>query len=145
MNLTEQLTRDEGLRLIAYQDTKGLWTIGVGHLLPDPTNPKWKGYTIDRTTAEAWLAQDILKHNKELYVALPWVRALDEARAGVFANMAFNLGVPRLLGFTGFLSAAQQANWPMAAIEMLDSKWHREDVGPRAVRLAKQIVTGKWQ
>jgi hypothetical protein len=33
----------------------------------------------------------------------------------------------------------------MAVIEMLDSKWHRDDVGPRAVRLAKQIATRVYQ
>jgi len=31
--LKAELVRDEGLKLVSYRDTVGLWTIGVGHLL----------------------------------------------------------------------------------------------------------------
>jgi lysozyme len=44
----------EGLRLTAYQDSVGVWTIGYGH-----TNGVQKGQTITLQQAEAFLVADI--------------------------------------------------------------------------------------
>lgn len=43
---------DEGLELTAYQDQRGIWTIGYGH------TPAWKGETIALAQADHLLAQD---------------------------------------------------------------------------------------
>lgn len=45
----------EGLRLTAYQDIKGVWTIGYGHTGPDVH----EGLTITQAQAESLLAGDI--------------------------------------------------------------------------------------
>ncbi len=50
--LTEQF---EGLRLTAYQDSVGVWTIGYGHTGPD-VQP---GLTITQEQASALLPQDV--------------------------------------------------------------------------------------
>lgn len=50
--LTEQF---EGLRLTAYQDSVGVWTIGYGHTGPD-VQP---GLTITQEQASALLLQDV--------------------------------------------------------------------------------------
>jgi lysozyme len=149
MTLIAQLKRDEGCRRVAgglldYRDSKGLWTRGYGHLLvpqPDPHTPK----VISEADATALLVNDLKRHGAEVYDALPWIREHDVAVEDAVLNMAFNLGVPRLLGFKGFLTALRGNDYTMAVIEMLDSKWHRDDVGPRAVRLAKQIATRVYQ
>jgi lysozyme len=96
---------------------------------------------ISMYAAEELLREDMNTHTDELYRALPWIQAYEAPVREAVINMAFNLGITRLLGFKGFLRELQARNYTMAAIEMLDSKWHREDVGPRAVRLAKQLVT----
>jgi lysozyme len=44
----------EGCRLVAYQDSKGVWTIGYGH-----TRGVFRGMTCTQQQAEAWLVQDI--------------------------------------------------------------------------------------
>jgi lysozyme len=44
----------EGLRLTAYQDSVGVWTIGYGH-----TKRVKKGQTITQAQAEAFLKQDL--------------------------------------------------------------------------------------
>lgn len=51
LQLTE---RFEGLRLEAYKDMVGVWTIGYGHTGPDVV----EGLTISQERAEALLAQD---------------------------------------------------------------------------------------
>ncbi len=43
----------EGLRLTAYQDSVGIWTIGYGH-----TAGVHEGDTCTEAQAEAWLAED---------------------------------------------------------------------------------------
>jgi lysozyme len=44
----------EGCRLTAYQDVKGVWTIGYGHTLG-----VYEGETCTQDQALAWLAQDM--------------------------------------------------------------------------------------
>jgi lysozyme len=52
LSLTEQF---EGLRLTAYQDQVGVWTIGYGHTGPDVT----AGLTITSDEAQTLLAKDV--------------------------------------------------------------------------------------
>lgn len=50
------LTRSfEGLRLEAYQDSRGIWTIGYGHTGPEVH----EGQRISELEAEAWLRSDL--------------------------------------------------------------------------------------
>jgi lysozyme len=51
LHLTEQF---EGCRLQAYQDIKGVWTIGYGH-----TRGVYLGQTITQAQAEAFLLEDV--------------------------------------------------------------------------------------
>lgn len=142
--LVEQLKIDEGLRLSAYLDTVGVWTIGYGHTGPEVK----RGLTWTREKAEAVLVEDILEHNAQLAEALPWVNGLDPVRRRVLQNMAFNLGIGNattgkgLLGFKNTLEFVRTGQYDKAADGMLASKWARQ-VGNRAVRLAKQMRTGQ--
>lgn len=47
-------TQFEGCRLVAYQDSKGVWTIGYGHTLG-----VYAGMTCTQEQALTWLAQDM--------------------------------------------------------------------------------------
>ena len=136
MTLEEQLTRDEGLILKPYRDTVGKLTIGIGRNLDN------KG--ISESEALVLLRNDIAEYDKQVQVALPWTSDMDSTRYAVLVNMAFNLGIHGLLGFKNALEAMRSEDWPKAAVEMLDSNWANQ-VGDRALRLAKQITTGEWQ
>lgn len=136
MTLQEQLTRDEGLRLKPYTDTVGKVTIGIGRNLTD--------VGISRDEALAMLANDIKNAQERLAASLPWTAALDEVRRGAVENMAFNLGIGRLLNFRKFLAALEARDYQTAAKEMLSSSWATQ-VGDRARRLSKQIESGEWQ
>lgn len=150
MTLVEQLKRDEGCRRVDgglqdYRDSKGYWTRGYGHLIVPQPGPDYVPQVISERAAEQLLRDDIEKHRLELQRALPWVLDQPTHVFDALVNMVFNLGIPRLLGFENFLAAVREGNYGLAAIEGLDSKWYRWDVGPRAVRLMKQIVTGVRQ
>lgn len=142
--LVEQLKKDEGLRLEAYKDTVGVWTIGYGH-----TGPEVKpGLVWTEAQAEAALVDDVREHNAKLAAALPWLNLLDPVRRRVLQNMAFNLGIGNadtgkgLLGFKNTLNYVRTGQYDKAADGMLASKWAKQVKG-RAVRLAKQMRTGK--
>jgi len=133
--LRDQLARDEGLRLTAYQDSLGVWTLGFGHNLSNP---------IPRAAAVLILEADLEDAMQQVHDRLAWVIELSEARRAVLVGMAFNLGMAGLLGFRKFLSAVQARDWEMAAREMLDSRWATQ-VGDRARRLAAQMRDGVWR
>ena len=128
--LRQELERDEGKKKLLYKDTKGKWTIGIGHNIQD------------RGLSDAAIAfifeEDMRDHMAELERALPWVSSLPEPAQRVLANMAFNMGVPTLLTFKNTLGAFQAHSWEKAAEGMEASLWAHQ-VGARADRLIAVI------
>jgi lysozyme len=131
--LITELKRDEGVELKAYQDTVGIWTIGIGRNLQDV------GVSMDE--AEYMLANDIDVAVGELQRTFDWFEGLSDARQRVCVNMCFNLGLSRLLGFKKFIAAMAIGDWKTAGVEMLDSKWARQ-VGARSTRLRDLLLEG---
>lgn len=136
--LTRQLRRDEGVRAHLYFDSEGYATIGVGRLIDAR-----RGGGLRESEIDYLLANDIEEAVAALRDRLPWFDSLNEARQGVLANMAFNLGVDGLLGFKRTLALVERGEHDAASVEMLDSKWARQ-VGRRADRLSEQMRTGRW-
>jgi lysozyme len=80
----------------------------------------------------------------ELDKKVPWWRGFSLPRQAVLLNMAFNMGVPKFLGFKRFLAAAEVEDCNAAAYEMGDSKW-AEQVVNRSRELITQMCLGAWQ
>jgi len=147
--LEADLVRDEGERLRAYKDSRGVWTIGVGHeLAADPTACAELKRLIDpgisKAEADALFHQDLDTARHALDLHLPWWRSLDDVRQDVLANMAFNLGVAKLLTFESFLGFVKAGKYQHAALDMLGTLWAFQ-VGARARRLSAQMRTGLRQ
>ena len=134
MGLKEDLIRDEGLRLKPYVDTVGKLTIGIGRNLDD------RGITEDE--AMMLLDNDIEIVRRELIAITSdlWYLLPDDIHRALL-NMAFNLGVPRLMKFKKMWTALKFVDYGKAADEALDSKWARQ-VGDRAERIATLIRNG---
>mgnify|MGYP001573564491 CR=1 FL=1 len=133
--LIDQLRRDEGWKHRAYQDSRGVWTIGCGHNLEStPITDE----AIERILMDD--LEDVLLRCRRF----PWWVSLSEARQGVVVNMAFNLGLGGFSGFRRMIDALVEGDWNRAADEMLDSEWS-EQVGARAQRLAIQMRSDEWQ
>lgn len=129
-----QLKIDEGFRSNAYPDplTGGSpWTIGYGHtglgIRP--------GLIWNQAQAEAQLVADVEHACADLDRCFPWWQRLDDVRASVLINMAFNLGIDGLAGFKATLNAIKNGQWEAAAAGMMGSLWAKQ-VGDRAKRLA---------
>jgi len=132
--LMRLLRQEEGLRLRPYRDTAGKLTIGIGRNLDD--------VGISEAEALLLLGTDVARAAAGLDAGLGWWRGLDPVRRTVLADMAFNLGVERLCGFTAMLAAARAGRWAAAAADMRASLWARQ-VGPRAHALAEMMETGR--
>jgi lysozyme len=133
--LERQLSIDEGRRALVYTDTVGKITGGIGRNLTD------RPFFDDEIAL--MLKNDIALVQRELDQRLPWWREMTDARQNVLANMCFNLGINRLMGFGKTLTHMRVGEYEAAAVEMLDSKWAKQ-VGARAVRLAALMREGKF-
>jgi lysozyme len=133
--LAAQLVIDEGKRARIYTDTVGKVTGGVGRNLTD------RPFFEDEIAL--MLKNDIALVESDLDRTMPWWRLMTEARQGVIANMTFNMGINRLLGFVNTLAAMKVGRYDAAAQGMLDSTWAKQ-VGARATRLAAVMRSGEF-
>lgn len=133
--LREMLKRHEGLRLKPYLCPSGKYTIGYGRNLED------NGITL--MEANIMLSEDISRVLQECTNAFVWFNAISIERQDVVADMAYNLGMTRLLKFKKFLSAMSAQDYVRAAQEMLDSRYAQQ-VPMRARELARMMVTGSY-
>jgi lysozyme len=80
----------EGLRLTAYQDSGGVWTIGYGHTGPDVT----AGMVIAETQADSLLQHDVgyAEHAVNTLVTV----TLAQYQFDALVDFAFNLGTGSL-------------------------------------------------
>ena len=149
--LRDRLIREEGNRLFPYKDSKGIWTIGIGHNIEaDPIMFKnlelLKTRGISKDEAYGLFDKDVRDHTALLMEALPWVGTLDWPRKSVMIDFCFNMGLGNdhhgLLSFKNTLPLMEQGNWPDVAVHLRASKWY-QDVGPhRAENLIHILVAG---
>ena len=139
--LRTELKRDEGWQLTAYPDPLAIdghpYTIGCGHTGPEVR----AGLVWSADQCETALTRDINTALAGLDLKLPWWRNLSNVRQRVLANMTFNMGINRLLGFHDALAAMLAGNFNEAAAQMKDSAWARQ-VGARADRLCQMMEMG---
>lgn len=81
----ELIQRFEGLRLAAYRDAVGVWTIGWGH-----TRTVRPGMKITRAEAEALLKEDVARF--ELCVESAVGRMINQNQYDALVSFAFNVG-----------------------------------------------------
>ncbi len=110
----------EGLRLNAYQDSVGVWTIGYGHTamagLPKPV----RGMSITTQEAEALLLSDLKKYEKPVIdlVKVP----LNDNQYGALVSFVYNLGAGNFKGST-LLKKLNQGDYKSVPNEMM--KWDK--------------------
>jgi lysozyme len=131
--LTNELVRDEALKLKPYRCTAGKLTIGIGRNLEDRGITQEEAYYL--------LQNDILQCCQTLDRMAPWWRKMSDARQRALINMCFNLGETRLRGFRKMLLALELGNYPEAYDQALDSAWATQ-VGDRAKRIAEAFLHG---
>jgi lysozyme len=124
------LIRHEGLELKPYRCTSDKLTIGVGRNLDD------RGIT--HTTAMQMLDEDIELSIEDLRRNLSWFDEMPEPVQEALINLAFNMGIVRLMQFRKTIAFLRDGEWDKAATEMLDSRYATQ-VGRRADEVADMI------
>tara|TARA_B100000902_G_scaffold388990_1_gene435454 strand:- start:5 stop:478 length:474 start_codon:yes stop_codon:yes gene_type:complete len=139
--LKAEITSDEGQVLEVYKDHLGYPTIGVGHLVleSDEEYGMSVGTPITQTRCDELLFQDLNIVLKECESRFHenWKDWPEEVRL-IIANMAFNLGLTRLVKFQKMFKALNEGDYKQASIEGLDSKWAKQ-VYNRAKRLMNRL------
>jgi lysozyme len=107
------IKRFEGLRLEAYQDVAGIWTIGYGHTGPDVH----EGQVITEAEAEELLRRDLQRFEDgvDAAVRVPFVQSMFDA----LVSLSFNIGVAAMRGSTAikrmnkrdYIGAAEAITW----------------------------------
>ena len=153
--LVKMIAIHEGIVLNVYQDHLGIDTVGIGRNLEDRGITDGELSYINKTMDDIYegglteeeayylCMNDIAIVEKELLANKPIVNQLNDVRQMVLIDMAFNMGVPRLMQFKNMWMAIEKVNYPLACLEMLDSKWANQ-VGKRAVRLSEAMKNGEF-
>lgn len=146
----------------AFIDTEGYLTIGIGHnCIAHPINGVEKvGDKISQELVDDLFYVDVNSHVDQFSRRCPWVSQLNSSRQAVLFNMAFNMGIPKLMKFSPTFDVIQAGDYKNAAWRLLNTnKWAKQvgDYAPdsprgkkngrpgRAWELAKQMETGEWQ
>jgi lysozyme len=127
-----RLKVDEGFRASVYVDTRGHMSIGYGFNVDAGISEPAAAALL---TAQASESMSILQ-------SLPWYAPLNDVRASVLIELAFNLGITGLLGFTNMIAAIRAGNWRAAHDQLLDSDAARE-MPARYRALAGMLLTGE--
>lgn len=139
----------EADKLTAYQDSRGNWTCGRGHLMP-PAAPgrSWAGFTIIQSTSDRWFCQDLLD---AMAYAKKWAEFLKcdtECRQNALREIAFNIR-SKWEEFVHARAAIEAQNWRDVHDNLLwnapgvKTDWYAEVKG-RAERIANYFLTGQY-
>tara|TARA_B100000497_G_scaffold96585_1_gene108537 strand:- start:59 stop:544 length:486 start_codon:yes stop_codon:yes gene_type:complete len=153
--LVKMIAIHEGIVLNVYQDHLGIDTVGIGRNLEDRGITDGELSYINKTMDDIYdnglteeeayylCMNDIAIVEKELLENKPVVNQLSDVRQMVLVDMAFNMGVPRLMKFVNMWLAIEKVNYPLACEEMIDSRWASQ-VGNRAMKLSLAMKNGEW-
>jgi lysozyme len=145
--LLKELRKEEGLRLIPYNDHLGFATVGYGHLIakrnvtPEDLR-EWADFSL--AEAEDLLYEDLSNKIVAVRKRIPFFDALDGPRKTVLIGMAFQMGVEGLLEFKTMLKALDKGLYKEAGMAMMNSLWAKKQTPKRAKKLVERMVSGKW-
>ena len=139
---TEFLTLNEGFRNEPYKDSRGFWTIGIGHLitrdskLPD----KWKGVKLTDEQVTDLFKKDYDKHLEEAKKFSVYNKLNEEGRLALL-DLTFNMGTSKFneSKWPNFFKALESEDLDTAAAELKNSRWFNQvkSRAPRVISLIK--------
>lgn len=135
--LFDFLKKEEGYRESAYQDARGVWTIGYGHT--HNVSPSTKA---SPAIADMWLREDVQDtvHTINQAVHVP----LTQPQFDALVSLVFNIGAPKFLSST-LLKKLNEGDYRGAADQFL--LWrragpHKDILLPRRKRERERFLSG---
>ena len=131
------IQQHEGLRLKPYLDTKGLKTIGYGHLIKEgETFPE----PFTKADAKELFESDYKEH-AEAARKIPGFDKATPQRQSALIDLTFNMGENWHTKFPKFSKAFAEGDYKTAADELVDSEWY-EQTKSRAKRIVSMMRKG---
>lgn len=119
------IKRLEGLRLAAYQDVAGVWTIGYG-----TTRGVYEGLTITEATAEHMMNMDLRAFEEGVQAAVEV--ELSDNQFGALVSFAYNVGLGAFRSST-LLKKLNAGDYEAVPAEL--AKWVKARVGGQLIRV----------
>jgi GH24 family phage-related lysozyme (muramidase) len=131
----------EGRRNRPYKDSKGLWTVGIGHLIGDgrslPAN-------MDRTFSEAEIDEIFSKdyaHHAAAAAKIPGYDKINDMGKVALIDLTFNMGTAWYKKWPNFTKAMSEGDWQRASQSLQQSAWYGQ-VGRRAPTIVGLVRNG---
>jgi len=154
LQAAEKLIRHhEGYEETVYPDSRNILTVGVGFNLQNPDAKSRiqklglnyelvrKGkQSLNANQIETLFKEDIQRAVKDAKTYLPNFDQIDPKAKIILIDMAFNLGLPKLIKFKDLRKALLNQNYKNAAEAMIDSNWYHQ-VGNRSKYLVHLMQT----
>lgn len=134
--IKKQIIKHESTINEIYPDHLGNATFGIGHLVL-PTDDLKEGVKYDDTKIMEFFEKDFNQAVKDSRT-FTQEENIDPVAFGCVINMAFQLGLPRLLKFKNFRYHLNKCDYESASSEMLDSLWAKQTPN-RAKELAETM------
>jgi len=129
----------EGVKYEPYKDPKGLWHVGVGHLIGDgSTLPEHMNRMFTATEVNNLFESDYAKH-KKIAERTPGYDKANKAGKAALIDLSFNMGA----WYTEFKKAAaalKDGDFVTASKELKDSKWYGQ-VGARGPTIVSLVAS----
>jgi GH24 family phage-related lysozyme (muramidase) len=140
-DIMDMIKQHEGVRNKPYKDTKGLWTVGVGHLIGDGRTlpPEW-----NRTFTDAEITNLFKKdyqHHMQAAEKIPGFSNLNLNGQAALIDLTFNMGPVWWKKWPNFTKAIRAGNIAQAANELKNSQWYSQ-VGRRAPKIVSLLQSG---
>ncbi|WP_019221825.1 lysozyme [Bartonella senegalensis] len=117
----------EGLRLEAYRDIGGIWTIGYGHTSEAGPPIVKKGMYVTKEQAEAILCEDLKQYEKAVEQSVKV--CLTDAQFAALVSFCYNVGTKAFCKST-LLKKLNQGDYESVPVEL--QKWNK--VGGKALK-----------
>ena len=129
--LFEDIKMEEGYRSSVYLDTLEKPTIGYGFLIDS--------LELQEDICQMILMRKLEKLIKTIKFNFKWFDDMPEKVQDVVINICYQLGVSGFSKFKKTIQFMKNKQWDKASVEMLDSKWAREQTPQRALRLSGTV------
>ena len=129
--LIEDIKMEEGYRSSVYLDTLEKPTIGYGFLIDS--------LELQEDICQMILMRKLEKLIKTIKFNFKWFDDMPEKVQDVVINICYQLGVSGFSKFKKTIQFMKNKQWDKASVEMLDSKWAKEQTPQRALRLSETV------
>lgn len=139
-SIMAMIRKHEGVRNVPYTDTRGFWTVGIGHLIGRDLPPEYNRRFTDQEIEDLFV-RDYFKH-KRAAEQIPGYNKLDEKGKAALIDLTFNMGPKWIDQWPILKRQLEEGDVEAAAINLESSDWYKQ-VGNRAPAVVALLRSSK--